>query len=252
MLRSLILHQHRLSSAADALLPERFTRDGNRHFGDDVVPAHIEEGMTVYDVGGGRTPVVPPALKSARRLRVVGIDIDERELAMAPSAAYDATVVADISTYRGCADGDVVVCRALLEHVPDTGRAFEALASIAKPGGRILVFVPSRRAVFARLNRVLPEAWKRHLLFAIWPQARSKQGFRAYYDRCTPAEFERVAGACGLTVERRLCFYTSAYFKFFLPLHLAWRLWALGCYGLRGSEAAETFVLVLRKPGGSR
>ena len=109
---------------------------------------------------------------------MVGLDIDGKELSAAPDGLYDRTAAADITKYRGQGDADLVICQALLEHVHDTGRALEAIASILKPGGRALIFVPSRNAVYARLNLLLPENLKRRILFAFFRTCAATTDFR--------------------------------------------------------------------------
>ena len=77
------------------------------------------------------------------------------------------------------------------------------------------------------------------------------QGFPAYYDRCTPRDFRAMAAQAGLEVVETRCYYRSGYFDWFFPLLLAWRLWMLLAFAVIGREqAAETFSMALRKPGG--
>jgi 2-polyprenyl-3-methyl-5-hydroxy-6-metoxy-1,4-benzoquinol methylase len=59
----------------------------------------------------------------------------------------------------------MLLCKAALEHVGDVEQAFAAFASILKPQGLALIWVPSRHAAFARLNMALPEKMKRNILF---------------------------------------------------------------------------------------
>jgi len=40
----------------------------------------------------------------------------------------------------------------LLKHVSDVQAALVNIATILKPGGRVLIFIPSRNAIFDRLN----------------------------------------------------------------------------------------------------
>jgi 2-polyprenyl-6-hydroxyphenyl methylase/3-demethylubiquinone-9 3-methyltransferase len=201
----------------------------------------------VYDVGGGKNPVIGPERITELDLRVIGVDIDGGELASAPVGSYDRTVCADIGSYQGPGDGDLVICQALLEHVRDSGAALRAIASILKPGGRALIFVPSRNAVYARLNLLLPEALKRKILFAVFPETRRDHGFRAFYDRCTPAGFVSMAAQQGLLTEDCRLYFQSGYFRFCLPLYAAWRLWMFLFRLFAGRQAAETFTLILRK-----
>ena len=97
--------------------------------------------------------------ESKRRLgaRVVGLDISQSAPDAAPAGAYDQVVCADLTAYQGRGDADFVICQTLMEHVTNVEQAFRALSSILKPGGGLLVFTPSRNAVFARLNLLLPE-----------------------------------------------------------------------------------------------
>ncbi len=245
--RRFVDYQAKLSLRFDGLLPEGFRLDGNREFLDTLVPAFVQPRTVVYDVGGGKNPVVAPQRKAELGLRVIGLDIDGEELASAPAGAYDQTVCADISAYRGSGDGDLVICQALLEHVRDTGATLRAISSLLKPGGRALIFVPSRNAVYARLNLLLPEALKRKILFAVFPNMRRDHGFPAFYDRCTPAEFVGMAAQHSLVTEDCRLYFQSDYFRFCFPLHAAWRLWVLLFRLFAGRQAAETFTLILRK-----
>jgi hypothetical protein len=113
----------------------------------------------------------------------------------------------------------------------------------------LLVFVPSRNAVFARLNLLLPEKLKRYLLFAIFPQTRRDQGFRSFYDRCTPASFRVLASNHGLAVQDCRLYFCSMYFSFFAPLHVIWRLWIFLFMRINREAAAETFAMVFTKAG---
>jgi 2-polyprenyl-6-hydroxyphenyl methylase/3-demethylubiquinone-9 3-methyltransferase len=201
----------------------------------------------VYDVGGGKNPVISLAGKRRLGLRLVGLDIDQDELSASPSGVYDERICADITRYRGQADADLVVCQALLEHVKDSQAAIVAIASILKPGGTALIFLPSRNAVFARINLLLPQQLKRKILHAVFPSTKRNQGFPAYYDHCTPADFRRLAANSGLAVDLCRVYFRSSYFMFFFPLHFAWRIWLLVFRYFAKEQAAETFSFALRK-----
>ncbi len=246
-LRSGIEWQTRMSRGFDRLLPRHFRVDGNRDFIDRLVPEYTRRGMLVYDVGGGKNPVVSRARKAEMALGTVGLDIDTNELASAPQGLYDETVCADIASYRGSGDADLVVCQALMEHVPNAERAVRGIASILKPGGRALLFVPGRNAVYARINRALPQGLKRRILFWLFPEMTRDHGFPAYYDRCTPAGLAGLARKYRLVPERTHVYFQSDYFRFCLPLHVLWRAWLLLFRSLAGDEAAETFTMVLRR-----
>lgn len=247
VLRALIDSQVWLSRRFDEVLPERYRRDGNRDFRESLVPAYLASGQTIYDIGGGKNPYLGVTEKNRLEAIVVGIDIDKSELERAPEGAYDRVICTDISRYRGDGDGDLLICQAVLEHVQDVESAFESIASVMKPGGLALLFVPSRNAAFARLNLLLPQRLKKWLLHTIFPKTRRDQGFPSYYDKCTPSQFRRMAAANELDIVEERFFYKSSYFSFFFPLYFIWRLWILLFRAVRREHAAETFSMVLKK-----
>lgn len=243
----------RCSRVFDSLLiPEQLRVDGNRDFIDNFAKKYLRPGMTVYDVGGGKQPYIDRETKSRLGLKVIGLDIDAEELSRAPQGLYDDVVCADITTFAGNGMADLLVCQSLLEHVSDVSAAFKSIASILRPGGQAVVFVPSRNAVFARLNLILPERFKRWILFQIFPQTKTSAGFRSYYDRCTPLDFRKLIITNGLQEIEFRPYYQSAYFSFFLPAHITWRLWTLLFRGMKGDQAAETFCLAFGKQPESR
>lgn len=185
----------------DGFLPLSMRTDGNQDFINRFARAFVAQGMLVYDVGGGKNPLFKLKEKVGLKLRYVGLDIDAVELGRADPGVYDEVIAADIASYRGRGDGDVVICQALLEHVENIEGGFEGLKSVLKPGGKIVLFVPSRNAVFARVNLLLPQEVKKALLFTIFPGTSRNQGFPSFYRRCTPRGFRDLAAANGLVVE---------------------------------------------------
>jgi 2-polyprenyl-6-hydroxyphenyl methylase/3-demethylubiquinone-9 3-methyltransferase len=221
--------------------------DGNSDFIEQWIAPHLKSGSAVYDVGGGKNPIIDLEQKTRFGLRIVGLDIDEKELKAAPPGVYDETICADISQYRGRMDADLVICQALMEHVRDTPAALRAIAGILKQGGTALIFLPSRNAAFARINLLLPERMKRMILRTVFPFSARDQGFPAFYHNCTPRHFRRLAARNGLAVDACKAYFRSGYFTFFFPLHFAWRAWQLIFRLFAGEQAAETFSLALRK-----
>lgn len=247
VLRQFIDLNRIISRSFDRIICEKYKLDGNDFFIQQFVPANLREGLTIYDIGGGKNPFISHERKKALKLKVIGFDIDRCELERAPVGAYDKTVCADITTFKGECDADLVICQALLEHVKSVDKSFAAIASILKPGGLALVFVPSRNALYARLNLLLPEGVKRWLLQAAYPTSCESRGFTSYYDQCTPRDFRRLAVKHNLFVEQERLHYVSSYFEIFFPLYILWRIWVIGFHALAGGQAAETFCVALRK-----
>lgn len=241
----------RWSSAFDRkFMPEKFLVDGNVDYLQRYLPENLEVtpvGVKVYDVGCGKNPAISIDVRNKLQATVIGIDLSRAELERAPASALDKCIEANICEYRGDGDGDLLLCQALLEHVPDVDKAFLAMSTMLRQGGKALIFVPSRNAVFARLNIFLPQRIKLWLLHAIFPNSRRDQGFPSFYNRCTPRDFRLLAAKHGFVVEELLTYYSSGYFSFFFPLYFLWRLWILFFEKLNSEQAAETFIIKLRR-----
>lgn len=250
MWRKFLRANYTLSRWIDGFLPERLRQDGNQYFIQDVLPRALRADTTVYDLGGGSRPCVERELKDRLGLRLVGLDVSGEEMAAAPAGTYDQTIVADLCTFTGTEAADSVICQATLEHVPDTVGAIRGLATCVRPNGAVYIFAPCRNAAFARINLILPERLKQLLLFNLFPEkAKGHDGFRAFYDHCTPGQIEAIARRNGLEVEERRLFWTSSYFYILTPAYLLWRAWQGLAYIVVGQNAAELFVYVLRKSG---
>jgi SAM-dependent methyltransferase len=249
VIRALINSQIALSSAFDLLLPRSFRIDGAKDFKHRIVPLHFRPSLVIYDIGGGARPCVASETKRHLGLRLVGVDIGREELAKAPPGIYDQMVVADITRYQEKQAADLVVCKSTLEHVRNTEAALTTMAELLKPGGMLLVFTPCRNAMFARLNRLLPERFKRRLLSFFMSDKADHLGFPAFYDRCTPRDFRRFVARQGLELVELRPYYMSTYFSVVFPVYVLWRIWIVASRLLAGENAAETFALLARKPG---
>jgi 2-polyprenyl-3-methyl-5-hydroxy-6-metoxy-1,4-benzoquinol methylase len=247
MIRTLINSQIWLSYNFDKVFPMKYRIDGNQDYINSLVPSYLKENLIIYDVGGGKGPYLSADKKNELNATVVGLDIDKEELQQAPEGAYNKIICADISNFQGNQDADIVLCQAVLEHVKDVENAFAAISSILKNGGLALIFVPSRNAVFARLNIILPQNVKKAILHYVYPNTARDQGFPSYYNKCTPLEFKQLARDNNFSVIEERFYFKSGYFTFFFPAYLVWRLWILLFHFLLKEQSAETFSIVLKK-----
>lgn len=245
LFRKFINSQLWLARQFDRLLPEKLATPGYRDSKTTMLQKYLARGITLYDFGSGSRPSLNLRRKTELGVEVVGIDIDQNELNAAPEGLYDRTICADLTNYEGEGLADLVICMAVLEHVRDNNAAIHAISSALKPGGKALLYLPAGGALFARLNKVLPEGIKRKILHGLYPSDHT--GFPAYYDRCTPEQIETLARQHDLGVVEKKIYYTSHYFAFFFPFYLCWRLWNVLAYLVVGERAAESFSLVLEK-----
>lgn len=247
IIREFINYNRKLSRYIESLLPEKFSTSGDADFVNNIIPTYLINGQVIYDVGGGKRPYLSVDNKEKLNAKVIGIDISREELNNAPKGAYDDTIQSAIEDVAGNGDGDLVICNAVLEHVFDVQSSLKSIYSLLKSGGVALIFVPSRNAAFARLNMLLPESFKKKLLFAIFPKKSYLGGFPAYYNNCTPRQFSKITNALGFTTIEEKCYYWSSYFSFFVPIYIIWRIGFFIFYLFAKKEAAEGFVLALKK-----
>jgi SAM-dependent methyltransferase len=248
VLRSFIALNRQISLALDPVVaPPEWLVDGNASFARDLLPRHLRPNIAILDVGGGKHPCVTPEMTLRADVRLVGLDIDAAELEQAPPGAYDHTIVTDLTQYRGAPEFDLVVCRAVMEHVADAQGALYAIASVLKSGGQALVFLPSSQALFAKLNRAMPQRLKENMLYAIYPEMRSIAGFPAYYNRATLPQYRRMCAEAGLEIVESQRYFSSRYFHAFVPAWALWRLYLGARYLADRDNFCETFALTLRK-----
>jgi SAM-dependent methyltransferase len=253
IIRSLTAQQRELSYAFDErFISAPFRLDGHDDFTEAFMPPYLSPGLVVYEIGGGKQPLIPVEKKRGLGVKVIGLDIDAGELARAPAGAYDRIICADIQKYRGAEDADVAICHAVLEHVACQRAAIEGVFSVLKPGGLALVWVPSRNACYARLNLLLPERLKRAILFYLYPPAEKEQGFKAYYDCCTPRQFRALAGERQAAVIDERYYFRSSNFTCLFPMFVLWRLWVYAFHFLAGEQACESFSFAIRKRSAPR
>lgn len=252
MRRSFINLNRWLSTAFDKLfVPARYRVDGLEHYTQQVVPPLVKPRMQIYDIGGGKRPFIGMQMARPDNVWVVGVDIDKDELTQAPDGLYDSTIVADVAAPKGFGfvkkPADLIICAALLEHVSRNDRAMRNIADITKKGGKIVLFIPAKNAAFAQLNRILPEEFKRKVLFGLFPETVHAQGFPAYYDKCTPSEFIKLCESNGFRVDLVRPYYQSTYFSFLFPAHIVWRICQLMAFLILRRDAAESFTIVAVK-----
>lgn len=246
--RLFIASQIKLSEWFDCLIPAQLCIDGYGDFKTLVNPLlQNQKNQTIYDIGGGKNPYITKEIKVKLDCKVIGIDIDSNELNAAPDGLYDNFFVADITDYDGNADGNLAICITLLEHVKDVEAALVGIRSCLKHGGYCALFVPSKNALFAKINKILPNQVKKYILFSLYPNSKKCQGFPAYYDRCTPVELGNIAQSLGFEILDEKYYFKSSYFSFFFPFYFFWRIYILIRYIINKKKAAETFAMVLKK-----
>jgi SAM-dependent methyltransferase len=239
----------RANQAASSAVNRRATRrvDGSQAVAGIVHDA-LRPGMTVIDVGGGRRPLVPLELKRELGLRVIGVDIDGRELAAAPEGAYDQAVEADIAKVHGL-DGvaDLIFSRSVAEHVYDTPGMVATSYRALRPGGVAIHFMPNKFAFFALVNRAVPDSIRTRLLYGTDPGSSGRLVFPPFYRKTYPSAVERLMREVGFSEVEVRCYYRADYLSFLLPAHLVYVGWQLVNQRLDNRNLCESFTVIARR-----
>jgi SAM-dependent methyltransferase len=223
----------------------RYSDDWGAPFRAAIADA-LAPGSAVIDVGGGRTPAIPPAGRPPA-LTYIGIDISRAELEAAPGGAYDRTTVADVTTHIPELDGsaDMVVSWQVLEHVRPIEQAFANMHAYLRPGGVLVAHLSGGRSAFAVVNRVIPHLvarWVMHRLL----QRDPASVFPAPYDSCTYTALSRILeGWAEVKIVPR--YRGAGYFGFCRPLQALYLRFEDMLVRGEHRDAATHYLIVARR-----
>jgi SAM-dependent methyltransferase len=204
----------------------------------------LPAGSTVIDLGGGRRCVYAGALRESEPLRMVAVDISAEELA--ENHDVTETRVANVAQDLPFPDAsvDLILSRALLEHVDGVPAAARNMARVLKPGGRALHFIPCRYSLFGMAARVLPFGPLLKVLHIVNPASRGQVEFDVVYDHCWPGAMRRVmleSGFREVTIET--CWAQPGYFEPVFPLFLLTSLYEFVVRRLRITRLASYMIV---------
>ncbi|MGV0871974.1 class I SAM-dependent methyltransferase [Mycolicibacterium sp. XJ879] len=204
--------------------------------------------QTVLDVGAGKRWHFAPSLKGAG-MKLIGFDIDMSE--MDENELLDQKICGDACTSLGVPDQsvDLVMGRAVIEHLRDTASFLKSANRALREDGRIIVSFASKNAPFAILNRILPRRVSQWLLLHLVPGSSGVLGFKAYYDRASSHEFRESLKTAGFEIEEEYAsYFSSGYYRFFVPLFIIGLGFDYVCYMIRNPRMASYFTYIAKKP----
>ena len=236
---------------ASAAIARRWPYRGTRIF--DIyteVVVHYANALTepvIGDVGAGGESHFAARLRPDARL--IGVDVSSAELAR--NRWLLERRVADVTAELPFTEQelDLMVSRAVLEHLRDVPAFMHRSRLALRPGGHAIHLFSTPVAPFALANRMLPPVAARRLLYRLHPDAVGTQGFPAYYDRCSHAAILAATRDAGLEVcSVRVSYRTSQYFDFFAPLFVLSRGYEELLARLDLRRLASYVLLVCRRP----
>jgi len=230
--------ERRLRLRTDKTLWHQFEHDA------DAIIRELPDGATVLDLGSGRRCVYADSVQPPRRVKLIAVDISAEELAL-NNDVYEKRV-ADVAMSLPMSDAsvDVVLSRALLEHVTDVPAAIQHMARVLKPGGVALHLVPCRFSLFGMAARVLPFEPLVKLVHNVTPWTRGQIEFPVHYDHCYPQALEAEFRKAGFsTVESWITWAQPGYFEAIYPLFVLHALYEWTIRHLRLRKLAAYTVI---------
>ncbi len=206
-----------------------------------------QQPQTVLDVGAGKQWHFAPSLK-APGMNLVGFDIDIAE--MASNELLDERLSGDACNGLGVPDGsvDLIMGRAVIEHLHDNNSFLESAHRALREGGRLILTFPNKSAPFAVLNQILPRRVSQWLLLHLVPGSSGKLGFEAFYDRTSSWEFRESLAKVGFEIEEEFAsYFSSGYLRFFVPLFVIGLGYDYATYLFRNPRFAAYLMFIAKK-----
>jgi ubiquinone/menaquinone biosynthesis C-methylase UbiE len=234
--------ERRLRLPTDSTVWHRFEREA------EALIRGLPDGAVVLDLGGGRRCVYARAVDPPGRVKLVAIDISPEELALNNDVTE--THVADVAASLPMPDAsaDLILSRALLEHVNGVPAAIRHMARVLRPGGVALHFVPCRYSLFGMAARLLPFRPLLWLTHTVMPHTRGAVGFPVHYDHCYPQALQHEFRTAGFAdVQLETSWACPGYFLAVYPLFLFQALYEQAVRRMRLQRlAAYTLVRAVR------
>ena len=193
-------------------LQQRFFRaeDHPYRLYEAEIARQLRPEHTLLDAGCGRSGEVVRKFRD-RAARLIGVDLGEGAPDLAEAGVeYTRADMADTGLPDAVAD--VVISRAVIEHLVDPDRAFGEVARLLRPGGAFVALAPSLGDYVSLISKLVPN--RLHPWIVKQTEGRAVEDtFPAYYRANTRGAVRRVAAHAGLELEsfRYLGQYPAAF-----------------------------------------
>lgn len=217
-LHNYITKNREISRRVSTYLPTRKIDPFNDY--EDTVTKVVKQikNPLVLDIGGGKQCFL--ASRNISNNRIICLDLQMRQLCANCDANY--LIMGDaMNIPLSDHSVDLVISRSFIEHVPSVATFFQEANRVLKKGGYLISVFPGKLALFAIINRFLPEYLSKKTLHHLVSTRENELGFKAYYDRCYFTGIKNLLNKTDFKVlDIKDYHFSSAYFEFFLPLFL--------------------------------
>lgn len=194
----------------------------------EQITKSLADNYTVLDVGGGRKCQFQEDRLKFKNVHVIALDPSEDELNYNNDVEEKIVFAMGTDQPSPLKDSsiDVVVSHMVLEHIRNNDLTMREVNRILKPGGTFISVMPSKFALFAMINRMLPSWLTNKVLFFFMPEEKGVKGFKAYYDRIYYPAIDKLLTRHGFSsTEYFFSYHQSEYFEAFVPCEIVSLLW---------------------------
>ena len=255
LLARFIAANQRLSKATEDRLPARFKRHIQTLYKYKAAElVNRRPGQVVVDIGGGKECPFLPFVDPPCSHLIIALDLSDEELRH--NHQLDHKIVADAAAFGfPFRDGsaDIVVSRAVVEHIRDNATFFGNCARVLCPGGIMVHAFSGRFAPFSLINQLLPNRLTRRIIDYLHPEWKEEgnYGFLAFYDRCYFSAIKELLDHNGFTnTQFNLLYYQSTYFNFLFPLFILMLAYDLIASMLGIRNLASGIIVTAERPAG--
>ncbi|WNM63975.1 class I SAM-dependent methyltransferase [Candidatus Nitrospira neomarina] len=162
---------------------------------ENKIVSVLRSDDTILDAGCGRTaPILRKFVGKAKIL--IGVDLEDSTEPL-PGIRY---CKGDISSIKVPDNSiDVVISRAVLEHVIDPNAVFEEINRILKPSGRFIFLVPNLGDYVAILSLLIPNKFHKYIVSKTEGRAM-EDVFPAYYKANTYSSIQKLCKSHGFEI----------------------------------------------------
>ena len=181
----------------------------NAHLVNVVAVRRRSESFRALDLGCGTGALTSRLAAMYPNAEFTGIDSNELSITQARSAGHPPNVVFELGRFENCTEMgrfDLVICSEVFEHVADTDRLLETIASLLEPGGYMSFSTPSGW-MHRRIGPLLAYRWlhtdrARYRRVMLEPERNWREAL-PHHPAIQPSRLRAMLAAHGLDVVSR-------------------------------------------------
>ena len=209
---------------------------------------NLKRDQIIVDVGGGKYCSFAEHKDPTQNVKIISVDLSEEQMKKNHDA--DEKLIADIMQPLPFKDHriDLVVSRAVLEHLEDLEAFLSESTRVLKANGYCIHVFSSKFAPFAIINQLLPQKLSKQLLLYVRPEVRDYAGFPAYYNKCFYSSIKSLFQKHGYKiVATRLNYFQTSYFSFFVPFFVMMAIYEMLLQCIRARDLCAHILIVAKK-----